>query len=652
MIRRISTKWVLAVLASVVLPFIGFAWYVDLKLADRLSNDIVRYYLLRFADDLADRIDDELAERRLDVEFLAEDAIVIFSLGQEPEDFIDLLEINFDRMVKRSRGFDLLMVVDGDGRCIGANSVDSQGAPLGDLYDHILQRDYAGEGWFRRSLEGRATLVDHHVSSILHPEWAAWGPEEVPLPSAYGVGLAQPIRSPEDPAVVLGVVYGLLNWTVIQEDLLDAYREVQAFEGIGSEIYASSYSWLWKADADTIIGHPRTELYGKLVSEDPVNLPQLVRAASGAEWGMYPEYEFGGVSKQAAFKHCRGEEEGGLGWVVGIGIDNTDIYATVNELNRILINATALVLIAVVLWTVFIARRTTRPILELQRHTRRVAAGDLEARIAVASTDELGELARDFNQMSSELAENRARLVQVEKESAWREMARQVAHEIKNPLTPISLSVNLLRRARDEKSEEFDEILERTIDLIQRQVENMRRISQDFHAFAGEQVFEPEDVELRALVEEVLELNAAWAAELGVTIRVEGHDVHAHVDSTAFRRVLINLVSNAFEAMPEGGGLDVELSRTDGQVRLVLRDTGTGLDEEALERLFEPYFTTRSHGTGLGLAICKRIVDGAGGTIRVEPLEAAQGGGTRVEILLPAVGAGDRSRRDGDGSPS
>jgi len=637
MIRRISTKWVLAVLAAVVVPFLVFAWYVDVKLADRISNDTVRYYLLRFAADLADRIDDELAERRLDIELWASDPLVLWSVGPDSEDYVPLLELDFDRFVRRSPGFDLLVVVDAQGRCVGMSSLGSTGESRGPgELERLRRTDFSALPWFERGMGGEPALVDHHVSPLLHGGGREAGARPLD-PRDYGVGIAEPIFSTEEPARVNGVIYGVLNWSVFQQDLLDGYRAGEDFEGIGSEIYSSSYSWLWKSDSNTIIGHPRKELYGKRVAEDPVNLPQLVQVSSQADWGMFPEYEFVGVRKRAAFKHCRGAAEGGLGWVVGIGIDNSDIYATVNELNDLLINATVLVLFVVVVWTIFIARRTTRPILELQGHARRVAAGDLDAQIDVASDDELGQLAQDINLMIGEMAENRRRLVRIEKESAWREMARQVAHEIKNPLTPISLSVNLLERARKEKSPEFDQILERTIDLVQRQVENMRQISQNFYAFAGEQVLEPVPTDLRELVDEVMELNAAWAQELGVRVRVEGDGIVVCLDPTEFRRVLINIVSNALEAMPDGGALDVLLAREGDSVRVELRDTGTGIDEEVRQRLFEPYLTTRSHGTGLGLAICKRVIDEMGGSIDIEPVSEAEGGGTRVVLLLPAT---------------
>ncbi|MEM7518037.1 MAG: ATP-binding protein, partial [Planctomycetota bacterium] len=360
------------------------------------------------------------------------------------------------------------------------------------------------------------------------------------------------------------------------------------------------------------------------------------------KWGMYPEYTFGDEKKNAAFRHCAGTEVGGFGWIVGVGIDNKDIYKTVYDLRSLLLRATLVVLGAVILWTVSMARRTTRPIVELESHTRRVAAGDLDARIQVRSEDELGQLGHAFNEMTAELEQSRAQAVQIEKEAAWREMARQVAHEIKNPLTPIQLSSNLLLRARREDSPEFDGILERTVDMISRQVESMREIASDFAAFAGVRQVELEDMDLTDLTLEILTLTAAWADELKVEIDrrgslLDGSQAVVRADRGELRRVLLNLVNNALEAMPDGGELcvDVHSSTPPGSVLIEISDTGEGLTEEARARLFEPYFTTRSRGTGLGLAICKRVVDELGGTIGLEP--RAKGTGTVVRVELPAA---------------
>jgi two-component system nitrogen regulation sensor histidine kinase NtrY len=309
----------------------------------------------------------------------------------------------------------------------------------------------------------------------------------------------------------------------------------------------------------------------------------------------------------------------------------------VNQLRRVLWGATALVLGIVVVFTILVARRTTRPIVELKLHTQRVAAGDLDARVEVTSRDELGDLGRAFNDMTAELKESRTRLIKAEKDAAWREMARQVAHEIKNPLTPVLLSANLLDRARREKSPEFDSIFERTIDLIRRQVENMRKIAADFSAFAGARKVNPERVDVRELVREVLDLNAAWAREQGIRVETSGDAAWVWADAAELRRVLINLVSNAFEAMPDGGSLRVTIVRREergaGRVVLEIEDEGVGLSDTVRARLFEPYFTTRSHGTGLGLAISRRIVEELGGTIALEP--RAGGRGTVARVVVP-----------------
>jgi len=643
MIRRISTKWLLAVLASVVVPFVGLAWYIDVKLADRLSNDLVRFYLLSFALNQAQRIDDTFAERRLDVDLWVSDPLVLAALRDEPGRAVERLRERLDQFVRRSDSFDLLLVIDPEGSCVVSNDVDMHGFALPpETIVRILDWDFLEEDWFRRASRGEATLVDQHVSPLLFAEpelLHEHPPSGVPDEHDYGVGIAEPVFDPERPEVVKGVVYGLLNWSIVQDGILDASRPESLDGLIGSQLYSSSYSWLWKSDGNTIIGHLDRTLYGAKVDGDRVSLPQLVAAANSSDWDMYPEYTFRGERKHAAFKHCAGPEDGGLGWVLGIGIDNDDIYATVNELHRVLVRASLLILAAVILWTVFIAHRTTQPILALQRHTQRVADGDLDARLEVRSKDELGQLAQAFNRMTAEIAESRERIVRAEKEAAWREMARQIAHEIKNPLTPIGLSVALLRRARDERSEDFDVILDRTIDLIERQVENLRQITQDFYLFAGQHLSEPRDVDPREQVEEVCALNAAWAEELGVESRVEGRAGAIHVDPTEFRRVLINLVSNALEAMPDGGELVVRLGdEEDGRVRLEIRDSGAGMAEEVRQRLFEPYFTTRSSGTGLGLAICKRVIDEMGGTIAIEPVPEAEGTGTIVVLHLPRAG--------------
>jgi signal transduction histidine kinase len=635
MLRRIATKWVLAVLAAVLVPFLGFAWYVDANMAER-HWETVRYYLLSRAGDLSERLDDEVRERQHDVEILARTTpLASWTIaewdGQEAG-FRGTLQAGFDRFVTSGKVWDLILAVNARGEVVVSSTVDAQGRPLAPEVLEGLKRDYRRQGWFQQALRGEVARVDHHQSDLLPPRV----PGPVPYPENFDVGFAVPVRDPLDPAVTVGAVFALMNWSHVHNQALRKVRPRVPVEG--QDIYQSSYSWLWMSDADTIIAHPVPSLYGRKVSEPPVNLPQMVAAARASDWGMYPAYTFRGVGKNAAFKHCAPPERGGFGWVVGVGIDDSDTFATVAQLRAVLWSATALVLSVVVLITMLVARRTTRPILELKEHTLRVAAGDLDARVDVRSADELGDLGRAFNAMTGELKESRAKLIKAEKDAAWREMARQVAHEIKNPLTPILLSANLLDRARKEKSAEFDAIFERTIELIRRQVDNMRKIAADFSAFAGARKPSPELVEVGPLLSEVADLNAAWAREAGVQVAVAADaGLCVFADRSELRRVLINLVSNAFEAMPAGGRLELCARRREAagapEAVLEVADTGTGLSETARARLFEPYFTTRTHGTGLGLAISRRIVEEMNGTIALEP--RADGRGTLARVVLP-----------------
>ena len=235
---------------------------------------------------------------------------------------------------------------------------------------------------------------------------------------------------------------------------------------------------------------------------------------------MYPDYEFAGMAKKGAFRHCRSRDEGGYGWVVGVGVDLPDINGPIHEITTTIAKASALVLLVAVFVTIVVARRTTRPVQDLRRFTRRVASGDLDAQVPVRGHDEFADLARSFNRMTRELKENREELVKAEKNAAWREMARQVAHEIKNPLTPIQLSASLLRRAHAEQSPEFEAILERTTDVIDRQVRNMRDIAKDFYRFAGEHRA-PVPVDAAEILREVFDLNAAWAEAEGIQLVLE-----------------------------------------------------------------------------------------------------------------------------------
>ena len=279
------------------------------------------------------------------------------------------------------------------------------------------------------------------------------------------------------------------------------------------------------------------------------------------------------------------------------------------------------------------AERIGDPVNRLTRATRRIARGDFSARIIHTSTDELRLLVDDFNRMAADLQRQSAELERTHRLEAWAEMARRVAHEIKNPLTPIQLSSEHLMRVNKDKGQPLTPVLEECVGAILSQVELLRQISVEFSSFASSPTPHPAPTSLAELVHAVLEpYITGLAGRITVLTDVPATLPPVVVDRTLLSRALTNIIENALHAMPGSGSLSVTAGATNTTVRMALADRGTGMDPDALRRIFEPYFSTKTTGTGLGLTIAKRNVELNGGTIRVQ---SAQGKGTVVTIELP-----------------
>ncbi len=281
------------------------------------------------------------------------------------------------------------------------------------------------------------------------------------------------------------------------------------------------------------------------------------------------------------------------------------------------------------------AERIADPVRRLTRATRRIAEGDFDERIAVRSSDELQRLVDAFNSMAAELKAQRAQLERTHRLEAWAEMARQVAHEIKNPLTPIQLSAEHLRRVHADRGEPMGPVLEGCVESILGQVRLLRQIASEFSSFASSPIARPAPIDPVQLVHDVVE---PYRAGLEGRIEIQ-NDVapplpHVLVDRTLVTRALANVVENALHAMPGSGRLTLTSGTEDGFVAIRVADTGLGMDAEALERVFEPYFSTKTTGTGLGLPIARRNVELNGGTIAVQ---SQRGRGTTVTIVLPVA---------------
>ncbi len=269
----------------------------------------------------------------------------------------------------------------------------------------------------------------------------------------------------------------------------------------------------------------------------------------------------------------------------------------------------------------------------------RVAAGDWSTTVDVSSGDEIGQLARAFNRMTGELVAQRERLVQAERVAAWRELARRLAHELKNPLFPLQITVENMQRARDRYPEQFDEVFREGTATLLAELSQLKQIIGRFSDFARMPAPEMQPVEFNALVAETLKLFAGQLAQARVQLRDRSWIPRVRqvpVDPEQMTRVLRNLVLNAIDAMPAGGTLTVRTAALGGGVRLEISDTGQGLTPEECERLFTPYYTTKTHGTGLGLAIVQSVVSDHGGRISVE---SEKGSGSTFRIELSAASA-------------
>ncbi len=314
-----------------------------------------------------------------------------------------------------------------------------------------------------------------------------------------------------------------------------------------------------------------------------------------------------------------------------------EIEREIDNLNRRLVLAAMLFILFGAAIGYPMAERIADPVNRLMRATRRIARGDFDARVAATSSDELRRLVEAFNHMSAELLRYRKELERTHRLEAWAEMARQVAHDIKNPLTPIQLSAEHLRRVHADRGRPLGPVLDGCIDSILSQVRLLRQIASEFSSFAAQPTPRIAPADLVALVEEVIQPYEIGSSERWHFRRAfEASLPPVLADRALIGRALTNIIDNALHAMPEGGTLTVAARRADETLaELTLTDTGVGMDEAALARLFEPYFSTKAVGTGLGLSIARRNVELNRGTIAVT---SERGRGTRVTITLPIEG--------------
>jgi nitrogen fixation/metabolism regulation signal transduction histidine kinase len=317
---------------------------------------------------------------------------------------------------------------------------------------------------------------------------------------------------------------------------------------------------------------------------------------------------------------------------IPLALRQREIAREIDELNRGVLVGAALVVVLVAALGLYVAGRVSTPVSRLTRATRQIAAGRLDVRIAADTADELRRLVDDFNLMASTLESQRDELTRTNQLKAWAEMARQVAHEIKNPLTPIQLSAEHLRRVHDDQGKPLGRVFEQCLDTILGQVRLLRQIAGEFSNYAASPVPQIAPVSIADLLTTVVTPYQVVGGSIETSLEIESNLPPVAADRTLVARALTNVIENGRQAMPSGGRVWVRAARDGSEwVRVTITDSGVGMDDVARARAFEPYFSTKTAGSGLGLPNAKRNIELCGGSLS---LESAPGRGTTITVRL------------------
>ena len=384
-----------------------------------------------------------------------------------------------------------------------------------------------------------------------------------------------------------------------------------------------------------IIASSRIEVFDQGLISSRINAQAFYEISENYQLNYFQPENIGGLSYLSAYQPIVNYRGNYLGFINLPYFIRQDNYS--QEISTFIvafINLYVLLLLISIIVAVFISNQITMPLVLIQENIQKMQLGKRNEPIQYKVNDEIGSLVKEYNKKVDELAVSAELIARSERESAWREMAKQVAHEIRNPLTPMKLNIQHLKRAKGE-GEEFKKYVERVSAILIEQVDNMSNIVTEFSNFANiptahNQVF--------LLAEQLKKIIALFETHEHIEIKFYSgnlEDIAVNADREQFSRALINLFKNAIQSIPEGreGKIDINLKRRDHVAIISVTDNGTGIPEELHDKLFSPsIFSTKSSGMGLGLAIVKNIVENFTGKIW---FETAIGEGTTFFIEIP-----------------
>ncbi|GAA4334703.1 HAMP domain-containing sensor histidine kinase [Mucilaginibacter gynuensis] len=315
--------------------------------------------------------------------------------------------------------------------------------------------------------------------------------------------------------------------------------------------------------------------------------------------------------------------------------NEADYNERVGSLLNAMINVYALIFIAIGLFAMAIARQITSPLNFIQSKLSGIIYGKKNEPIKWGRDDEIGSLVKEYNKMIAALENSAQKLAQSERESAWREMAKQVAHEIKNPLTPLKLGLQLLDKSWKDKDPKFDQKFERFSKSFVEQIESLSSIASEFSAFAKMPDTKLEQINVFEMLNQAVTIFKQMD-NLQIMYQPPEKPFIILADRDQLLRCFNNLLKNAIEATPPDrtGLIEINALITSKNILLSIRDNGNGIPENMREKIFEPNFTTKSSGTGLGLAFIKNSIENAGGKVW---FETVIGTGTTFYLSLPAA---------------
>lgn len=324
-----------------------------------------------------------------------------------------------------------------------------------------------------------------------------------------------------------------------------------------------------------------------------------------------------------------------------VGYINFPYFANQNEIDQklsgfvsTLINVYVFIFLLIGLFAFVLANSVTYPLVLIQENLRRIKIGTINEPLVWKRDDEIGDLIREYNSMVKALEESADKLARSERESAWREMARQVAHEIKNPLTPLKLGIQHLERAWKNNDLRFDEMFKKFSTTFIQQIDSLSAIATEFSNFAKMPAANPFEFDLNTIAENAVNLFNETEQVTVHLIRPEGMMFNVWADQDQLQRALNNLIKNAIQSFPEekGASIEIRLTRNGQHAELEVIDTGQGIAPAIRDKIFTPNFTTKSSGMGLGLAFVRNAVENAGGSIS---FTSAEGEGTSFKMLIP-----------------